>query len=422
MIKPNLMFVITSPSGGGAERNAVSLINLFVLNGYKVVVVCTNNQIDKYGLTKDALLFLISYKDQNRYDKLLEVIAQYSIDVVVLPNHWLTENFRDISWFKAQVIKVIAQEHSMFFYPLYTGQYSLFNLRLKAYKNVDVLTCLSQMDLELWKLSGIPQARYVQNLMTNLVKNSGGSIKPFSQRSHAIAIVGRMVEVKGLYNLPKYLEGIHKVDPSVSFWMLGDFSSKVEKFYFFHELKKRGIVKSVYWKPFSADVADYIMNAKFLFLPSLVEGSPMVISEARQLGTPCLLFGLNYLDNGQSGVVHANGFDESFLSVVKNLLTNESYWNEYSIGARSNLEIWGTEAVLSVWQEIFASLYKAPEITRDEFSCLNQNQFFLMQEFHKAMDFMASSKLCEGPDSKLLTFRSFIYFLKKIRKFLRKSQ
>lgn len=417
MSKLNILFVITSPSGGGAERNTVSLTNLLVANGYRVVIVCTDNLVDRYGVAKDVPLLRLPYKDHQRYEKLSAIIKEYAIEVVILPNHWLSETFEDIKWFKSQGLKVIAQEHSMFFFPLYTGHYSLFKQRLNAYKLVDVLTCLSAMDLNLWRLSGVHQVRYVQNLMTKL-DDKASHVKKFNERSNSITIVGRLTDTKGLFGLPSYLEKILKKQPGTSIWILGDFSSSLEKFYFFFQLRKKGIANSIHWKAFTTNPFDYIERSKLLFLPSFAEGSPMVILEARQLGTPCMVFGLNYLDNGHEGVLHVNS-DDSFLSKVSRILTDEDYWNKYSVEARENLERWDERSVLSTWEKIFADLKNPSKVSVSDYS-MNQDEILAMQEFYKSMEFLASTTpKSRGERGCFRDFRSFLYLLKGIRNFFR---
>ena len=419
MNRKNLLFIFTSPSGGGAERNAVSLVNLLAKNGYKVVVACTNNINNHYGIDNDIPLFLVSYEDTERYEKISTIVEKYSIDVVILSNHWLQTNLEDIKWFKSHNIKVIAQEHSMFFFPLYTGQYSLFSKRLEAYKTVDILTCLSQMDLELWKLSGVQQVRYVPNLMTKLPHKKTLNIKNFNQRDNAIVIVGRLSEIKGLYKLPLYLEKILKRDTTTSVWIFGNFSSRADKFYFFYDLKKRGISERVLWHPFSTDIFKYIENAKLLFIPSLIEGSPMVISEARQLGTPCVLFGLDYLDNAYDGVIHVSNLDE-LPKIIYSLMTNEKFWNKYSQKARENLETWDEQSVLSIWEKMFANLFCYPKnISSNARSCcnLNYNQILAIRELYNAIDFLENKK-CTIKDC-LNNFHSFINLLRVFREFLK---
>lgn len=113
----SILFLINSLSGGGAERNAVSLANLFKKNGYRTVVVCTESKKNDYGLDDAIPLRLIRYSDSERYKKLLDITKEFCINVVILTNHWQYDNFKDINWFKTQNIKVIAQEHSMFFSP-----------------------------------------------------------------------------------------------------------------------------------------------------------------------------------------------------------------------------------------------------------------------------------------------------------------
>ncbi len=415
MKKINILFVITSLSGGGAERNSVSLANLFKKNGYKTVVVCTKGIKNDYGLDGAIPLRLIRYDDSERYKKLLDITKEFCINTVILPNHWQSDSFKDIKWFKTQNIKVVAQEHSMFFFPLYTNQYSLFKERLEAYKAVDALTCLSTMDVHLWKLSGIYQVCYVPNLTT--VTDDTQVTLNFKARDEMVIVVGRLSEIKGLYRLPYFLEKIHKLSPTTKFCLFGDFGSKLEKVWFFNELRKRNILNSVDWQAFNPNVIKFMKKAKFLFIPSLIEGSPMVILEARQVGTPSLMLGLDYIDNALNGVLHTD-CEEDFIQKVDRLLHNERYWTKYSKDAQSNLKEWQEVSILSKWEELLSQIHNCDKA--DSQVSEQQEEVLAMKEFYRAMDFVSAHhglRLNAGNRRSLL---NLIFFIKKIKLFLSK--
>lgn len=416
MVSVNVLFIITSPSGGGAERNSVSLANLFKKSGYNVTIVCTENIRNDYGLLSDIPLILLRYDDPKRYSKLQGITKEFNINTVVLTNHWQTANFNDIHWFKTQNIKVIAQEHSMFFFPLYVNKYSLFKERLEAYKAVDILTCLSKMDAYLWQISGIQQVRYVPNLVTKLASDC--ELLNFESRDDSVVIVGKFSEIKGLYNLPSYLELMHKLSPSTKFYLFGNFGSKIEKFWFFRELRKRKINNSVLWHEFTPEVIQFIRRAKFLFIPSLIEGSPMVILEARQNGTPCLMFGLNYIDNALHGVLHVHS-EEDFIKKAGLLLKNEVFWTRFSNDTQFDLETWQEESVLEKWKGLFSQIHNQL-YERSSWILQRSEEKQAMQEFYRAMNFTVEKSqkkwLCFKESTSLL---SFIFFIKRIKFFLR---
>lgn len=416
MIRVNILFIITSPSGGGAERNSVSLANLLKKNGYNVVVLCTESIKNDYGLFSDIPLILLQYEDPKRYSKLLEITRNYKITTVVLTNHWQTENFNDIYWFKAQNIKIIAQEHSMFFFPLYVNKSSLFTERLEAYKTVDVLTCLSKMDAYLWQISGIQQVRYVPNLVPKLTSNC--KLLDFKSRDDSIVIVGKFSEIKGLYNLPSYLEAAHKLSPTTKFYLFGNFGSKIEKYWFFRELRKRKIKDFVLWHGFTPNVIQFIRRAKFLFIPSQIEGSPMVILEARQNGTPCLMFDLDYIDNALHGVLHVHSEDD-FVKKVELLLNNEEFWTKFSNDTQFDLETWQEESVIQIWENLFSQIQdQLPERSDQILQRSEEEQ--AMQEFYRAINFTVATRQRNWSSfKKSPSLLNFILLIKKIKFFIK---
>lgn len=410
-----ILFIISAISGGGAERVSVSLINLLKKNGYDLVVVCTDNTVNTYGLNESIPTFLIGYADTERYEKLSKIIEKYNIGITVLTNHSRTENLQDIMWFKRRKVKIIAQEHNMFYYPLYVGRYSFFKERLFAYKNVDVLTCLSKMDLALWRASGISQVCYVPNLMGDF--NETNEYLDFEDRKKDVIIVGKLNEVKGLYNLPYYIKKIHSAAPSANISIFGNFASRANKVWFFCELKRRGLASVVKWQPFTRDILQHIQNAKLLFIPSLIEGSPMVILEARQYGTPCLTLGLNYLDNACDGVVHIQDSENTFELMVQKLLTDDHYWNLFSYAARNGLDDWSEGNILKIWEGILSKL------NSDDLICLQDQDKdpdlylnYAVQEFYRSMDFIAFKHLNTKYYRDKSRLRDFLFALQKMKR------
>ena len=208
--------------------------------------------------------------------------------------------------------------------------------------------------------------------------------------------------------------------PTTSFCIFCDFSSTLDKYYFFYELKKKGISNNILWHPFSTEIFRHIEKAKLLLLPSLIEGSPMVISEARQLGTPCILFGLNYLDNGNDGVIHVNKCHD-LPKIVESLISDEKYWSKYSLAAKKNLETWSDKSVLLIWEKMLSDLAKHPQrISVAESTCPrpNFNHIMAIQELYKAIDFLEDQKITIK--SCFRSLRSFINLLHFVRNFLRK--
>lgn len=390
---------------------------MFKKNGYRTVVVCTESKKNDYGLDDAIPLRLIRYSDSERYKKLLDITKEFCINVVILTNHWQYDNFKDINWFKTQNIKVIAQEHSMFFFPLYTNQYSLFKERLEAYKKVDILTCLSKMDVHLWKLSGIYQACYLPNLAP-VIEDIAISLD-FRSRDDMIIIIGKFLEIKGLYKLPYYLEKMHKLSPSTKFCLFGNFASKLDKLWFFYELRKRKLFDFVEWHAFNPNVIQFIKKAKLLFIPSQIEGSPMIILEARQSRTPCLMFGLNYIDNASNGVLHVD-CEEEFIQKVDMLLHDEIYWTRWAKDTQSNLEKWQEPSILSKWETLFSKIY---DCSYDGTNNQANEQFeavLAMKEFYRAIDFISIHQSRRINLKKSSSLLDLIFFIRRIKSFFTK--
>ena len=122
----SITFVINSLSSGGAERNGINVANLLASEGYQVQIIYFKKSKASFNISPTIPLLYVSSVDSSRYEKIYNFCSKHKTDTVVLLNHWIYQNFKDIFWFKLHNYRVIAQEHSNFYYPIYNG----FNLSL----------------------------------------------------------------------------------------------------------------------------------------------------------------------------------------------------------------------------------------------------------------------------------------------------
>lgn len=390
-----ILFVLIALSSGGAERTCIHLTNR-LSNSYKVGIVYSDETKVKYETSEKILLSHVSLNSSVRYQEIFQFCDKNGFDTVVLPNHWLRQNFKDIYWFKLLGLRVIAQEHNVFFYPFYDKlDLGLFRIRQDAYEVVDCLTCLSGMDEAIWKLAGIKHALYMPNMVALTTQ-----LTDYEAREDAVLVLSRMTLLKGLDRLPTIIDNVLKVQPTAKFYLVGSFPKRQQKilFQFWLRLKLKKKYKQVVFVDFTNDVSDYLRKVKCLLIPSYVEGSPMVISEARFHGTPVVIFGKTYIDNAKHGVVHlseANKDDAS--ATILELLNKKKYWNQISQESLIGLDYWGTDSVLKRWKDLFASFEdedgKAFEKSIVFADGNRDNLKNIIGEMYSVIDFLDSHKL-----------------------------
>lgn len=337
---------------GGAERCAVLLSSIFKSCGFEVSLVVEHSDRD-YKVPSGVEVEVIPY-GEHRVTMMLDFYAKNAIDTVVFIDHWRLCFYEDILMAKCSGMNVIAMEHSSFYYPAFADTSYLFDLREKIYKVVDVLTCLNTTDEMTYHALGIAQARYVPNPST-FAKNS--LLLNFQEREKAVVLVGRISKLKGMDFLPSLIEEVADQIPNVKFYLLGRFESDSEKAAFYKQLDKRGCRNNLAYCGYTNRPEEFLKKSLVHVSLSKIEGSPMVIGEARSHGVPTVLFEKLYVDIAERGCVHVKHGDIVALSMeVKKLLLDEKYWTSISMDALQDLDRWSDKSVTERWKEIFHSL------------------------------------------------------------------
>ena len=337
---------------GGAERCAVLLSSLFKSCGLDVTLVVEHSERD-YKVLNGVNVKEIPY-GKHRFIEMLAFYTEKEIDTVVLIDHWRSCFYEDILMAKCLGLNVVAMEHSSFYYPAFADTSHLFELREKVYKCVDVLTCLNTTDEMAYRALGITQVRYVPNPAT-FTKNS--LPLDFHQREKAVVLVGRISKLKGMDFLPSLIEKVADQIPDVKFYVLGRFESKFAETVFYEQLDKRGCRNNLAYCGYTNHPEEFFKKSLVHVSLSKIEGSPMVIGEARSHGVPTVLFEKLYVDIAERGCVHVKHGDIVALSMeVKKLLLDEKYWTSVSIDALQDLDRWSDKSVTERWKEIFHSL------------------------------------------------------------------
>ena len=372
-----IAFIVNSLSRGGAERATANLARLLSQHEIEVVIV-TNSEIEAdYDSGNVTILSVKRTVDRNR--QLLDFFRKEHINTLIFVDHWILDTFDDILYFSFFGFRIISQEHSSFWFPLYTNQNQLFFRRKTAYKHCEYLTCLNEYDVSLWKNNGIQQAIYVPNLMSFQITNHVHAVT----KTKTLLFVGRLTKLKGIEFIPMIIQKIARQFDNFRVYLCGDFTSEEEKNTFYKELKTLGVerfVASCGWRP---DLEDLYKTADVLMVTSYVEGSPMVINEARANGIPIVMFDLPYIDNINQGVLVAPmGDTEVFASKVVSLLKNKVFYESMSQDARQGLDPWTPENVLQIWKHILEEDYLVSNLQSSE-GRMTVN----MQMFYQALNY-----------------------------------
>ena len=375
-----IAFIAEKIAHGGTERVVSRQIDIFHQHGYKIVLITDLKCNDEYKVPVGVERFVIQ-PDENRRKNISKVLHNLSVDTVIFTDYWNERTMQDIVWARLMGWNVIAEEHNTFFMPLFSNQIELFEKRRLAYSCVNALTCLNTMDEKLWHASGIYQAVYVPNPMT--FDNSVSSCRTWDSREDAVVIVGRLVHLKGIYLIPQLIRLVTNLNKDIKFYICGSFAHEYDKNWFDREIKKLRIEDKILHLGQVDNVSDFLSKVKIQVLPSYIEGSPMVIGEARTLGTPTVMFSMPYVDNACEGCVQVPMEDlNSMANEVISLIYNKARWSELSYQAQLNLDMWSSTNVWGKWKEILQNI-QIPGLNKKH-HC-EREYMIAMEEFYKGV-------------------------------------
>ena len=398
-----LAFILEKIAHGGTERVASRQIDIFHQHGYKIVLITDLECKDEYQVPAGIERFIVP-PDENRRKNIIKTLHNLSVDTVIFTDYWSERTMEDIVWARLMDLNVIAEEHNTFFMPLFSNQITLFEKRRLAYSCVNVLTCLNTMDEKLWHASGIYQAVYVPNPMT--YDSTANSCKSWDFRENAVVIVGRLVHLKGVYLIPSLIQLITDIKNDVKFYICGSFAHDYDKNWFNNEVKKLGIEDKIHHLGQVDNVSDLMSRVKVQMLPSYIEGSPMVIGEARTLGTPTVMFSMPYVDNAHQGCVQVPMEDiNSMANEVVRLITDKNRWTELSNEAQSDLDSWSSGSVWARWKEILSNITTVK--INDNCQC-QQECLIAMGEFYKGIHLNYRSYKVSNSDPRIQVLISLV--------------
>lgn len=379
----NIAIVVSSMGGGGTERVAVCLGELFEELGYSVTYITRYQNAKSFDYENKFRVCTVAGDLTKRIEGFRKIAERDDISTFLFVDYYLYQTMDEILWAKGSGYRVIAMEHNSFYVPFYVNELELFQKRLIAYRAVDALTCLSPMDLLAWQHSGIKNVHFIQNpLPSNLLKNCSLAKKGLIKENRVI-FIGRLVYQKGVDLIPQIINQVSNLVPDVVFDIIGSFPDQKSKENFFTELERLSIEKRVRYLGYVSNPETYLEEAKVLFLPSRFEGLPMVLLEAKTLGVPSVVFEMPYLYGCriEHGCVQVPFGDiNAMAKKIAILLTDGELNREYGNRATNSLSLFSDEIIKRKWVELFNSINS---VGNDE---LEKNiDTILMDEFYKSL-------------------------------------
>lgn len=180
---------------------------------------------------------------------------------------------------------------------------------------------------------------------------------PLNQRpKHQLIYVGRLGEDKGIGNLIKIFNRVHKKVTDAKLFLYGYGTAEDTKKY--HEMvKNAGLENSILFAGYQPNI-DPVYDAVDLFVDaSVIDAEPLAAAEALSHGVPVVTYDYSYgpsemIKSGVNGeLIHLND-QHKMVKTIVNLLQNPTEMQKLSDGAYDNLDNLDYQSTWQQWQAV----------------------------------------------------------------------
>lgn len=361
-----LLFYIHGLTGGGAERVMATLMNSFVKQNHQVRVIYTesleestyqlDSRIEQIYMQKACPMKSSSmpakiFRRVWKYSAIRKLAKMYKPDFVV--SFLRIQNNDVLASLLGTKIPVIIGDHTNVDrkYPLRTSFLSTI-----LYPSASGITMLTLRDYSKWK-NKYKHVYYIPNPCDIKQKHNGIA------RHKVVLGVGRVNqwEIKGFDSLIKAWNLIKNKHPGWKCQIAGAYSDKS-----LSDIRREvgdKAFKNVEFIGFRTDIHDYMESCEVFCLSSRIEGMPMVLLEALNLGCACVAFDCvtgpaEMIEDGITGLLVKDQDVNELAIKLDKIITDEKLRNMFHKNAPMSVDRFSTENVLNMWYQMFNDLKK----------------------------------------------------------------
>ena len=359
-----LLFYIHGLSGGGAERVMATLMNAFVAQGHEVRVV--------YTYSIDEPVYELDDKVEQVYMQRLCPIQSNSIIAKIFKRIWKYPAIRRqakiykpdfaISFIKANNNDVLVALLGSGV-PVIIGDHTNVDRKYRwqtsilsniFYPTATAITMLTMRDYDKWK-DKYKHVYYIPNPC---------SIRPDNvciNRNKIVLAVGRVNqwEIKGFDNLIKAWDLICDKYPEWTCQIAGLYSE--ERINALRNAVGDDAFVKVDFVGFKYDIHDYMQSCEIFCLSSRIEGMPMVLLEAMNLGCACVAFDCvtgpsEIIENERTGLLVKDQDVKELANKLDMLISNSELRRTLQMNAPTSLERYSVNHVVQMWNDMLKDL------------------------------------------------------------------
>lgn len=324
----NIVIVTPSLSGGGAEKVAANIGNLFIKNGFKVSIICIYKKGNlSYKIDKNInQVYLNSKKISSSLLKLRKIFNDYNPSIII--------SFLTITNIFISLSRIFQKKRHLFIYTQHEIPSKTFNkifklsnsfivpiLMKQTYKYADKIVCVSHgLENELKELFNNKINHKITTIYNLVYKEPKNVIKKsYFKNGVSLLSVGRLVPNKNFKNLINAVNLLkEKIDFSLKIVGQGEQRENLLAL-----IKKNNLEKRCRIYDFVENLTPFYLESDIYISSSLHESFGNTLIEAMHyhmliISTDCPYGPREILDNGNLGeLVSENSPNELANAILK---------------------------------------------------------------------------------------------------------
>ncbi|GAA0070283.1 glycosyltransferase family 4 protein [Clostridium sardiniense] len=365
----NLLCISLGREYGGTEIVVQNLIDN--LDEYKITLVClkdsrfSNVLKNKYNNKQIKIIELENNKFAilENIKRLKKIFDKEKFDVVHV--HSIVSNlFFQLANYKKKLPSIITvHSRSDFDRQSFIKSHILNKLELILLNRNDAVVSVSNSIKEYLIEKNIKKyVTVIHNGSRNLKKyiNEGYykkfKNKYFNEEDLIIGFVGRLTEVKGIYNLIDIANQVSEINKKIKFLVIGE---GILRKHIENEIKLNKL-ENIKLLGFKNDIENYIPYFDILIMPSNMEGIPLTILEAMSCGVPCAgsnVGGIPEIINEKIGFLYDNSDKKELIWKLNFIEKNRSELNSLKENCFKEFSIkWNMENAIKKYKNQYEKI------------------------------------------------------------------